>query len=66
MTREAAYAVVQKNAMAAWEKHLEFKDLLKKDKQVNSFLKAKEIDDVFQVERFLKHVDFIFRRVFQE
>ena len=66
MTREAAYAVVQKNAMTAWEKHLAFKDLLKKDKQINSFLKAREIDDVFQVERFLKHVDFIFRRVFQE
>lgn len=66
MTRENAYAVVQKSAMAAWEKHLEFKDLLKKDTQVTSFLKAKEIDDVFRVERFLKHVDFIFQRVFQE
>ena len=66
MTREAAYAAVQKNAMAAWEKHREFKDLLKKDRQVVSFLKAKEIDDVFHVERFLKHVDFIFQRVFKK
>jgi len=66
MTREAAYAAVQKNAMAAWEKHLEFKDLLKKDRQVNSFLKVREIDDIFRVEHFLKHVDFIFRRVFVE
>jgi adenylosuccinate lyase len=66
MTREGAYAVVQKNAMASWEKHQEFKDLLKKDEQVMSFLKAEEIDDVFRVERFLKHVDFIFQRVFKE
>lgn len=66
MTREGAYAVVQKSAMASWEKHLEFKDLLKKDEQVMSFLNADEIDDVFRVERFLKHVDFIFQRVFKE
>ena len=66
MTREGAYAVVQKNAMASWEKHLEFKELLKKDEQVMSFLNPAEIDDVFRVERFLKHVDFIFQRVFKE
>jgi adenylosuccinate lyase len=66
MTREGAYAVVQKSAMASWEKHLEFKDLLKKDEQVMSFLNPAEIDDVFRVERFLKHVDFIFHRVFKE
>jgi adenylosuccinate lyase len=66
MTREGAYAVVQKNAMASWEKHLEFKVLLKKDEQVMTFLKEEEIDDVFRVEHFLKHVDFIFQRVFKK
>ncbi len=66
MSREGAYAVVQRNAMASWEKHLEFRDLLKKDDQVTAILTPSEIDDVFHVERFLKHVDFIFRRVFGE
>ena len=66
MSREGAYAVVQRNAMASWEKHLEFKDLLKKDDQVTAILTPAEIDDVFHVERFLKQVDFIFKRVFGE
>jgi adenylosuccinate lyase len=66
MSREGAYAVVQRNAMTAWEKHLEFKDLLKQDEHVTAVLNPVEIDDVFQVERFLKHVDFIFNRVFHE
>ena len=66
MSREGAYAVVQRNAMASWEKHLEFKELLKKDDQVTAILTPAEIDDVFHVERFLKHVDFIFKRVFDE
>ncbi|MBN1547620.1 MAG: adenylosuccinate lyase [Syntrophaceae bacterium] len=66
MSREEAYAVVQKNAMASWKKHLEFKDLLKQDKQVTAVLSPAEIDDVFRVERFLKHLEFIFKRVFDE
>jgi len=66
MSREGAYAVVQRNAMASWEKHLEFKELLKKDDQVTAILTPAEIDDVFHVERFLKQVDFIFKRVFGE
>ncbi|MDX9745047.1 MAG: adenylosuccinate lyase [Syntrophales bacterium] len=65
MTREGAYDVVQKNAMRSWEGHLDFKELLKKDPEVRSFLTKGEIDDIFHAERFLKHVDVIFQRVFE-
>ena len=64
MSREAAYAVVQRNAMAAWEEQREFRDLLKSDEEVTAVLTAAQIDELFQVERFLRHVDFIYRRVF--
>jgi len=65
-TREDAYALVQKNAMQAWEQGTDFKQLLLKDREVMSRLKPQDIEKVFRVENFLKHGDFIFNRVFGE
>jgi adenylosuccinate lyase len=64
MTREGAYAVVQKNAMKSWHEGIEFKELLLGDGEVMRFLSSDELDRVFKVENFLKHLDFIFERVF--
>ena len=66
MSREAAYAVVQKNAMKSWQEGIEFKSLLQKDKRVMTCLKRKDLDHVFKVDHFLKNIDFIFGRVFKE
>jgi len=64
MTREEAYAVVQENAMRAWQEGLEFKDLLMADERVRSVVDGKEIEAVFRLENFLEHVDYIFDRAF--
>jgi adenylosuccinate lyase len=64
MSRESAYAVVQKNAMQSWEKGKEFKQLLMKDRGVMACMNRRELDAVFKVENFLGHIDFIFKRVF--
>jgi len=64
MTREQAYAVVQENAMRAWQEGIEFKELLLSDKRVKSYLGAKEIESVFRLENFLGKVDYIFKRTF--
>ncbi len=64
MTREEAYAVVQRNAMKSWHEGIEFKELLLADAEVMRFLSSDEIVRVFKVENFLRHVDFIFSRVF--
>jgi adenylosuccinate lyase len=64
MTRERAYAVVQENAMRAWQEGIEFKELLLSDGRVKSYLGAKEIDAVFRLENFLGNVDYIFKRTF--
>ncbi len=64
ITREDAYAIVQKNAMESWEKNLEFKELLLKDDKVRSHIKAADLEEAFRVENFLTHVDLIFERVF--
>lgn len=64
MSREDAYAVVQRNAMQSWEKGTEFKQLLLKDREVTACMDRRGLDAVFKVENFLKHIDFIFKRVF--
>ncbi|MBU2053689.1 MAG: adenylosuccinate lyase [Proteobacteria bacterium] len=66
LSREDAYAVVQRNAMRSWQEGLEFRDLLMKDAEVVSRLQADELAEAFQVRNFLKHCDFIFNRVFGE
>ena len=64
MTREDAYALVQKNAMMSWKTRKPFKNLLAKDKEVRKFLSARELNDVFELKQYLRNVDYIFKRVF--
>jgi len=63
-SREDAYAVVQKNAMRSWEEGLEFKALLQKDSAVTEYLTEEDLKSIFNVNNFLKNLDFIFGRVF--
>jgi len=62
--REEAYQWVQRNAMQVWETREDFRTLVERDDDIRRYLKPSEIAQVFQVERYLKHVDTIFRRVF--
>ncbi|HPC85119.1 MAG TPA: adenylosuccinate lyase [Smithellaceae bacterium] len=64
--REDAYAVVQKNAMKSWQEGIEFRSLLERDEEVRKLLSTAELDAIFDVNHFLKHLDYIFRRVFGE
>jgi adenylosuccinate lyase len=66
ISREDAYALVQTNAMRCWNEKLDFKGLLLNDRKIMSYLKREDIESVFRVENFLRHVDFIFERVFRE
>jgi adenylosuccinate lyase len=64
MTREDAYRLVQKHAMAAWHGGGRFADLLKADPDITRYLTPTQIDASFDTAYHLKHVDTIFRRVF--
>ena len=66
ITRENAYAIVQRNAMKSWEKGVEFKGLLLQDDDLKSQLNEADLEEAFHVENFLRHVDLIFNRVFGE
>jgi len=66
MSREDAYRLVQKHAMASWHGKAHFADQLKADAEIARYLNAEAIDASFDTAYHLKHVDTIFRRVFGE
>lgn len=64
MSREDAYAAVQKNAMKSWQDDEDFKMLLCEDVEVMSCLTAEDIHAAFKLENFLRHIDVVYHRVF--
>ena len=68
VSREAAYRLVQRNAMKVWESDgaLSLAELLKADPDVTAALSPGEIDARFDLDYHFKHVDTIFARVFGE
>ena len=65
-SREEAYAMVQRNAMAAWQGKGSFEKLLQADPQVTALLTPEEIAALFDMDYHTRHVDTIFARVFGE
>ncbi|RED49973.1 adenylosuccinate lyase [Aestuariispira insulae] len=66
VSREDAYRLVQKNAMESWQTGKSFQDLLKQDEEVSAKLSDETIDSLFDMEYHTKHVDTIFKRVFEK
>lgn len=64
LSREEAYRLVQRNAMVVWKEGGTLQERLKKDAEVTAILSAGEIDVLFDLKHYLKHVDTIFHRVF--
>jgi len=64
VSREDAYALVQRNAMKVWEEDKDFKTELLADADVTAVLSAAEIEEKFDLGYHTKHVDTIFARVF--
>jgi adenylosuccinate lyase len=63
LTREQAYAVVQRNALRAWAEELPLRALLEADPE--SVLDAETLDQAFDLDSFLRFVDEIFDRTLQ-
>jgi adenylosuccinate lyase len=66
VSREDAYVYTQRNAMRVWDEGGDYKDLLLKDADIRAKLSAAEIEKVFDVKHYLRHVEKVFLRVFGE
>ena len=65
-SREDGYRLVQRNGMKTWDEGGQLVEHLKADDDVRHFLSAPQIEDCFDEDHHLKHVDTIFMRVFGE
>ena len=63
LQREEAYELIQRNAMTAWDERRPLIELLKSDRDVIEHLEVDEIDECFDVSRYLANTDVIFERL---
>jgi adenylosuccinate lyase len=63
LQREQAYALVQRNAMAAWDEERPLIELLKSDPEVTQHLDPAEIERCFDPARYLENSGAIFDRL---
>jgi adenylosuccinate lyase len=63
MKREDAYRTVQSCAMEVWQSGKEFRALLGADPAVSAVLNAAQLDALFDLQKSIRNVDYIFERV---
>jgi len=63
-SRERAYELVQKIAHEAWSRGENFRDRLAEHPIIKEYFTASEIEKMFDYKPYLKHVDYIYKRVF--
>jgi len=65
LKRQEAYELVQKEALACWEEKVPFEDKVRSSKKIVEILGEKELDKLFDPQYYARHVDLIFKRVFE-
>ncbi|MGM9570633.1 MAG: adenylosuccinate lyase [bacterium] len=61
--REEAYALVQRNALKAWEEKADFEQLVLHDQDIAKYLTNDQIEACFDYNYHIKNVDTIFKRL---
>jgi len=62
LTRERAYAIVQRNALNAWQNEANFRQLIEADSEVTNVLTPSEIEECFNLSYHMKNVDYLLKR----
>jgi adenylosuccinate lyase len=63
LDRGEAYALVQRNAMRAWDEERDFRPLVESDPEIASRLDAAALDTVFDLEATVQHAAVVFDRL---
>ena len=66
VSREVAYRIVQEVSMRVWQGQAGFKELLLEDPEVSQYLTKSEIEECFDYQNYLRNIDPIFIRVFDQ
>jgi adenylosuccinate lyase len=60
LARDDAYRLVQRHALRAWDERLDFRELVRADPAIAARV---DLDDVFELEAYTRHVDVVFDRL---
>jgi adenylosuccinate lyase len=60
LERDAAYRLVQRHAMRAWDEGLDFRELVRADAEISARV---DLDEVFELGAFVAHADVVFARL---
>ena len=63
MSRQDAYAIVQRNAMKSWKTRSSFRDLLRQDPDVTGRLTEADLDALFDYQFYLQNIGATFERL---
>ncbi|MGE8036482.1 adenylosuccinate lyase [Lysinibacillus sp. NPDC093692] len=63
LVREEAYDTVQPLAMQAWDEQVQFRTLVDASEKITPYLTKEELDECFDYNYHLQHVDMIFERL---
>ena len=61
ISREEAYTIAQSNAMRCWNEKIPLLELLKNDPRINK-MSDSELESLFDLEYYLKHIEEVFNR----
>lgn len=62
VSREDAYQIVQRNAMQVWQTREPFAEVLKRDIELTALISAEELDNLCDLQKSIRNVDYIFQR----
>jgi adenylosuccinate lyase len=63
VSRDEAYGLVQRNALAAWDEERDFRALVSSDPEIRSRLDESALAEAFDLGVALRHVDVLFERL---
>jgi adenylosuccinate lyase len=63
LSRDEAYGLVQRNALAAWDEERDFRELVGSDQEIRSRLGEDALVEAFDLGAALRHVDVLFERL---
>jgi adenylosuccinate lyase len=64
LSRDAAYRLVQRPAMRVWQEGGNFPQRVKEDAEISRHLTLTEVEAIFDLTRYFRHIETIFARVF--
>jgi adenylosuccinate lyase len=63
LPRATAYEIIQSCAMQVWQETTDFRDVLSRDRRVRKYMSKNEIEACFDIKYYIKHRDYILKRV---